>query len=184
MSDETHSRFIPDGLTRDCLDPWIYVEVKVDGAVSLCCVRRPVGNLARQSLAHILHSDHARALRRDLLTGKPDAVCRNCGLRGVTTPANLRRKVAALRDSLHTPEGFDAAAYLEANPDVRDAGLDPVRHYLDWGRIEGRPLRPQVPAPAGREGGGPRLVAVATGRDRAPPLPSEVSQKVRRRGAA
>lgn len=40
------------------------------------------------------------------------------------------------------PDDFDAAEYLRANPDVAAAGADPVRHYLDYGRREGRKLRP------------------------------------------
>ncbi|MBS0576104.1 MAG: glycosyltransferase [Proteobacteria bacterium] len=40
-------------------------------------------------------------------------------------------------------EPFDAAFYLSEYPDVRAAGLDPQRHYLDHGRAEGRlPRRP------------------------------------------
>src|SRR5882757_9167118 len=35
-------------------------------------------------------------------------------------------------------EFFDAEWYLTANPDVRSAGLDPVRHYLDFGAGEGK----------------------------------------------
>lgn len=37
---------------------------------------------------------------------------------------------------------FDPAAYLEANPDVAAAGVDPWQHYLDFGRHEGRRLSP------------------------------------------
>ena len=33
---------------------------------------------------------------------------------------------------------FDRKFYLEANPDVASAGLDPLEHYLQWGRREGR----------------------------------------------
>ena len=33
---------------------------------------------------------------------------------------------------------FDAAAYLERNPDVRHAGANPIFHWLDYGRREGR----------------------------------------------
>ena len=33
---------------------------------------------------------------------------------------------------------FDAAWYLEQYPDVAAAGIDPLRHYLDYGRHEGR----------------------------------------------
>ncbi|MGF6410355.1 hypothetical protein OKW37_002025 [Paraburkholderia sp. MM5482-R2] len=40
------------------------------------------------------------------------------------------------------PDGFDPKLYLEANPDVGAAGVDPVDHFVDFGRAEGRPLRP------------------------------------------
>jgi hypothetical protein len=40
------------------------------------------------------------------------------------------------------PPDFDPELYLEANPDVRAAGVDPVAHYLKFGRREGRKLRP------------------------------------------
>jgi hypothetical protein len=39
------------------------------------------------------------------------------------------------------PNGFDAAAYLAANPDVRAAKADPGKHWLEFGWREGRPLR-------------------------------------------
>lgn len=34
--------------------------------------------------------------------------------------------------------GFDPAYYLDRNPDVREAGLDPLRHFLEHGWKEGR----------------------------------------------
>lgn len=40
-----------------------------------------------------------------------------------------------------TPPGFDKAAYLRANPDVAKANVDPVKHWLEYGYREGRPLR-------------------------------------------
>ena len=36
--------------------------------------------------------------------------------------------------------GFDAARYIEANPDIVDAGHDPWTHWSLWGWREGRPL--------------------------------------------
>jgi hypothetical protein len=39
-------------------------------------------------------------------------------------------------------EPFDASLYLEANPDVAAAGVNPFEHYLMHGRFEGRRLRP------------------------------------------
>ena len=35
---------------------------------------------------------------------------------------------------------FDPAAYLQANPDVAAAGVDPLQHWLRYGQAEGRPL--------------------------------------------
>jgi tetratricopeptide (TPR) repeat protein/SAM-dependent methyltransferase len=40
------------------------------------------------------------------------------------------------------PDDFDPFLYLGANPDVAAAGVDPVEHFLDRGRIENRRLRP------------------------------------------
>ena len=33
---------------------------------------------------------------------------------------------------------FDHEFYLNANPDVASAGIDPLDHYIRWGRHEGR----------------------------------------------
>ena len=52
----------------------------------------------------------------------------------------LRHLVLTLWDQL--PAGFDPELYLQANPDVSEAGLDAVCHYLKWGKAEGRALRP------------------------------------------
>lgn len=38
-------------------------------------------------------------------------------------------------------DGFDAAAYLLANPDVAAAGEDAYAHWMKHGRAEGRPLK-------------------------------------------
>jgi hypothetical protein len=154
MEKDDHSRFIPKGMTRDCTDPWVYVEFRVDGGVSLCCVREPIGNIVQKDLAHILRSEHARSLRASLLSGKPDSICCGCGLRGVTSPADLQRKVRDLLALVAVPSGFDTVAYLAANPDVEASGLDPTQHFMDWGRLEGRALR--VPGDAGS---GPTFVA-------------------------
>jgi hypothetical protein len=51
------------------------------------------------------------------------------------TPSFVNRKdVEAIRNSVY----FDGAHYLEVNPDVRAAGMDPALHYLLHGGREGR----------------------------------------------
>ena len=54
----------------------------------------------------------------------------------------LRRLLAGALSLRHDqlPPGFDAALYLQLNPDVRSAGADPVAHYLQHGAKEGRPF--------------------------------------------
>ncbi len=60
---------------------------------------------------------------------------------------------------------FSVKAYLQANPDVRDAGHNPFVHYLRWGRDEGRPapLMPDIGEPPAEAEGTPEetIVAVA-----------------------
>jgi len=36
------------------------------------------------------------------------------------------------------PTGFNAGLYLDLNPDVKNSGADPIKHYLKFGRFEGR----------------------------------------------
>lgn len=55
-------------------------------------------------------------------------------------PASRSRKSKAL---IAESEFFDAGWYLEANPDVAAAGVDPVEHYLRRGGSEGRPASPR-----------------------------------------
>lgn len=43
-------------------------------------------------------------------------------------------------------EKFDAAGYLEANKDVAYRGLNPLVHYLKWGKEEGRKIAISRPA--------------------------------------
>ncbi len=47
----------------------------------------------------------------------------------------------AFRPASRTPAGFDPAAYLRANPDVAEARIDPAKHSVEFGYLEGRPLR-------------------------------------------
>ncbi len=44
-------------------------------------------------------------------------------------------------DCYRLPEGFDRQRYLELNPDVAEAQLDPIYHWLTYGAIEGRSFR-------------------------------------------
>ncbi len=142
LSDPDHSRHIPAGMTRDCIDPWTYIEFKNNGDVTPCCVRRPVGNLGEASLSQILNGKPIRAVRASLLAGQLDRPCTECGLRGIITTTGLTGRVRTLLQSVAPPADFDGAAYLAANPDVAAARADPTDHFLRHGRLEGRCLKP------------------------------------------
>ena len=48
------------------------------------------------------------------------------------------RTVAAIENDGSIPILFDPEFYLDSNEDVRNDGIDPLEHYLQWGAIEGR----------------------------------------------
>jgi len=66
------------------------------------------------------------------------------GWNGARTAARLSGQSSDLDpvEPIIFPPGFDAAEYLAANPDVRDAGADAVVHYRHFGWREGRVIRP------------------------------------------
>ena len=53
------------------------------------------------------------------------------------------------RDGLDPGPWFDTSYYVDANPDVRSSGLNPLVHYLLFGRDEGRSAVPPRAMPAG-----------------------------------
>lgn len=129
-------------MTRDCLDPWVYIQFRSNGEVRPCCVRPPIGNLDAKPIAQILNDEPIRRVRESLLTGRPDDFCRGCGIRSVTTPELLIKRVEALLQDVRLPDEFDPELYLDANPLLRKAGVEPESHFLRHGRFEGRPLIP------------------------------------------
>ena len=132
--------------TKDCVDPWHHVEFRSDGSVSPCCIREPVGNLKEAALAEILNGPRIRTLRRQLLLGQLDGVCRACHLKRSIEPVQLQPIVRAMLAKVVLPQGFDPKAYLEVNPDVSKAGKDAKAHFIERGRIEGRRLNARTEA--------------------------------------
>jgi hypothetical protein len=55
----------------------------------------------------------------------------------------VRLQAEGANDALTGPVSrFDDEAYLARNGDVRAAGHDPLRHYLEYGQGEGRSITP------------------------------------------
>jgi hypothetical protein len=131
---------MPPGMTRDCVDPWTYIEFTADGDVKPCCIRNPIGNILTDELNSILNSAVARQLRRNILTGTLDTDCIACGLHGPIMIGDFEIKVGDLLKQVVLPPTFNEGAYLQANPDVAAAQADARIHFLAHGRFENRKL--------------------------------------------
>jgi len=46
--------------------------------------------------------------------------------------------MSVMKNYEELPDGFDPVTYLELNPDVKSAGVDPIRHFIEYGKKEGR----------------------------------------------
>jgi hypothetical protein len=101
-----------------------------------------MGNVREATLSEILNGPAVRQLRTELLTGALDGFCAGCRGRKLIAVETLQAEVTKRVEAVQLPPGFDPALYLAANVDVAAAGVDPVQHFLHYGRFEARPLRP------------------------------------------
>ena len=120
---------------------------------------------ARDEEAPRREADGTRAASRsqqgkaDDLSPAPAKARRASGWRALSPMGLLRRMLkprSRKERQLHKAQaesGFDANWYLDAYPDISEAGIDPYRHYIEHGRREGRLGSP------------PRLEYDITGRD-------------------
>jgi hypothetical protein len=137
---------IPGQATRDCVDPWTYLEVRVSGGIAPCCVRPEIASLHHQTLSEALNSPAMRRLRANLLQGTLDKRCAGCKQRAETTPAALRQKVRALLASVPAPPHADIAAFRQAEPHASPAAMDAFSHALLAARVPGAPTAAAAPA--------------------------------------
>ncbi|MBM3302666.1 MAG: hypothetical protein FJY85_22285 [Deltaproteobacteria bacterium] len=85
-------------MTRDCLDPWIYVKIGSSASVLPCCASiEPVGSLRDgELLEDVLNNPAMIGWRRGILTGNLNPRCRECRVRGWTDVGTITMKVALL----------------------------------------------------------------------------------------
>jgi hypothetical protein len=136
---------------RDFLDPVFpaldcsYTPVNVSGGLkgSLAERRRKL----REACGRTVYRELVRlnALDCELVRRARAEVRRRLAQVQTTAPSPPRARFArfpfpALR--IRRARLFDPAFYLERNPDVRRAGMDPLRHYLRYGAAEGRKPHP------------------------------------------
>jgi methyltransferase family protein/putative capsular polysaccharide synthesis protein len=82
----------------------------------------------------------ARIKEKEQVVQAPSAQIseKNLAFESLLPPLNPEESVGLIRSS----ELFDATWYLANNPDVSQAGMDPVLHYLQFGGFEGRDPSP------------------------------------------
>ena len=63
-----------------CLLPWTHLHVRVDGTLFPCSSwsGTPLGNARASSIADLVNSPGMKALRLDMMSGRPSAGCRTC----------------------------------------------------------------------------------------------------------
>jgi hypothetical protein len=62
------------------------------------------------------------------------------------------RKASVLAPAAVLPDDFDPREYLRLHADVAAAGLDPARHWLEFGYFEGRDYKAEQRPPGARDG--------------------------------
>lgn len=86
--------------TRDCTDPWRYLEVDVGGNLRPCCIHPPIATLDHEggqaTAEDPRNQPPIRQLRSSLLSGELPAHCRTCHIRPMTSTSQLRHRVANL----------------------------------------------------------------------------------------
>lgn len=81
------------GMTRDCFDPWQYLEISSDGAHKPCCrfekwVKPDIDTISRDEPPF-------RALREKLISGKLSPTCQTCSIRKKISVQDFKEKLEA-----------------------------------------------------------------------------------------
>jgi hypothetical protein len=89
------------GTTRDCLDPWSYLEITASGGLKPCCVMPPLQSMdgTPDSALSAISSAPFKKLRRQLLSGKLNPECDTCHLRSRVPRSVLKDRVAEYQRS-------------------------------------------------------------------------------------
>lgn len=89
---------VVNNIARDCLDPWTYAFVQMNGLVTPCCVMSSMymGDLKVQSFEQIWFGEAYQDLRTRILNNDPPESCRQCTMRSRGKITDLRDKVKNL----------------------------------------------------------------------------------------
>ncbi len=119
-----------------------------------CAYTTPIANDTYQGKIHYRNIVDIRSGERvpNIVSGQPvrqsfqDAIDTGFEVAASIKNERLRHVLSKIETSQFAkdrtlPRDFDPILYVEANPDLIAAQVDPFEHYLNYGRMEGRPIR-------------------------------------------
>jgi radical SAM protein with 4Fe4S-binding SPASM domain len=72
---------IPEGMTRNCTQPWNFMAISKDGDVKPCCMGDTIGKIDESTTLHdIFNGEKMNILRESLLCGNLSKTCRECSI--------------------------------------------------------------------------------------------------------
>jgi MoaA/NifB/PqqE/SkfB family radical SAM enzyme len=109
-------------LTRDCLDPWTYLEISARGEVRPCCNFNSIGRLDSdgRDTRGLRNTDAFRALRESLLNGNLQSPCQRCHIRSTIPVATLKQRVEAAVRDVPSPDPLDPLPVAEMRIDINE----------------------------------------------------------------
>lgn len=89
--------------TRNCLDPWEYVEFRPGWTISPCCAQHAFCEPIQTDLYQFRNNAAFRMLRQSLLEGELGLKCRTCSHREMVTVDAFRERLKAAHPELSDP---------------------------------------------------------------------------------
>jgi hypothetical protein len=110
------------GTTRDCLDPWSYLEITASGGLKPCCVMPPLQSMdgTPDSALRAASSAPFKKLRRELLSGKLNSECDACHHRRRVPRSVHRKRVADYQRSKGISNPLEAPFPKELRIDINE----------------------------------------------------------------
>ena len=107
-------------MTRDCLDPWTYLEVSARGDLRPCCHFSQLATLRKEvpDVALVRDNEGFRALRQSLLSGNLHQRCQSCHIRKMVPTEVLKRRLAAARSQACTTDVLAPLPITEFRIDI------------------------------------------------------------------
>jgi MoaA/NifB/PqqE/SkfB family radical SAM enzyme len=107
-----------NGKRYGCYEAWKTFSLERRGQVKPCCyLERPVGNAFETPAVDLRNSEEFRSLRRELMEGRPNEFCQNCGNLRQTSADHVWHHLCEAKKAIQTSKtlgDLDRARLMEA----------------------------------------------------------------------